>query len=202
MSQQFPLKSDTAQKVWEHFDTELKHKLRPLPLWDREDIRLEILSHLYESAQHVEGESEADKIVNAIHRMGSPDEYLTPLISEILQAQEVSKGHPHAILNALIQQTKKGLIHFLATLAFGFGYFISILIFIMGLLHIVDNDVGVWLYPDGGFMSLSFTFQNDAVQWMPNWFSLIAISASVVVYLLLNKLLFCLLASTKKSISE
>jgi uncharacterized membrane protein len=198
MSQQFPIKTDIAQKVWDHFDAELKHKLKPLPQWECEDIRLEILSHLYESAQHDEGKSEADKMINAIHRLGSPDEYLTPLISEILQAQEVAKGHPHAILNALIQQTKKGVMHFLATLAFGFGYFLSILIFMMGLLHIIDNNVGVWLYPEGDLMSLSFSFQNDAVQWMPNWFSLIAISASVIVYLLLNKLLFCLLERTKK----
>ncbi len=201
MSQLFPIKSEIAEKVWDHFDAELKHKLKPLPQAEREDIRLEILSHLYESALHDEGQSEADKMINAIHRMGSPDEYLTPLISEILQAQEVSKGHPQAILNVLINHTKKGLLHFAATLAFGFGYFLSILVFIMGLVHIVDNNVGVWLDPDGGFLSLSFSFQQDAVQWMPNWFSLIAISTSVGVYFVLNKLLFWLLARTKKSTS-
>ncbi|ATC94793.1 HAAS signaling domain-containing protein [Pseudoalteromonas tunicata] len=199
MSQLFPIESEITQKVWDHFDTELKHKLKPLPLAEREDIRLEILSHLYESAMHNEGETEADKMINAITKLGSPDEYLTPLISEILHAQEVSKGHPQAILTALINHTKKGVLHFVATLAFGFGYCLSILIFIMGLLHIVDNNVGVWLDKNGGLMSLSFSFQPDAVQWLPNWFSLIAISGSIAVYFVLNKLLFWLLARTKKS---
>ena len=134
MSQLFPIKSDIAQKVWDHFDRELKHKLKPLPQAAREDVRLEILSHLYESTQRDEGQSEADKIINAIHRLGAPDEYLTPLISDILQAQEVSKGYPQAILNTLISQTKMGLLHFVATLAFGFGYFLSIIIFMGGSL--------------------------------------------------------------------
>ena len=49
MNTMFPIESKTAQQVWNNFDRELIHKLKPLPEEERADIRLEILSHLFES---------------------------------------------------------------------------------------------------------------------------------------------------------
>ena len=196
MNTMFPLNSTTAQKVWNNFDRELIHKLKLLPEEERSDIRLEILSHLFESMAHVpsknssseNSESEEIRLINAISNLGSPDEYLEPLIADILLYQKASKGHPSAIFQTLKSSAKKGLTHALATLVLGMGYFWVIMIFIMSVIHIVNPDVGIW-YHSTGAVSLSFNAQPDAKQWMTGWFSVIGILGSSAAYWGLSKIL-------------
>ena len=196
MNTMFPLKSTTAQKVWDNFDRELIHKLKLLPEEERSDIRLEILSHLFESMAHVPSknsssdniESEDIRLINAISNLGSPDEYLEPLIADILLYQKASKGHPSAILQALKSNGKKGLMHALATLVLGMGYFWVIMIFIMSVIHIVNPDVGIWYYSTGE-VSLSFNAQPNAKQWITGWFSVVGILGSAAAYWGLSKIL-------------
>jgi hypothetical protein len=204
MNTMFPLKSKTAQQVWNNFDRELIHKLKRLPKDDRSDIRLEILSHLYDSAANngVESintddiESEEVRLINAISRLGSPDEYLEPLIVDILLNQKASKGHPLAVLKSLKNSARKGIFHGLATLVLGMGYFWVIMIFIMSLMHIANPDVGIWYYSTGE-LSLSFHAQPDAMQWQPKWFSLIGLFSSVLAYSGLNKILGYFISKSK-----
>lgn len=196
MNTMFPLKSTTAQTVWNNFDRELIHKLKLLPEEERADIRLEILSHLFESMAHVPSEntnsetneSEDVRLINAISNLGSPDEYLEPLISDILLYQKASKGHPSAIIQGLKSSAEKGLMHALATLVLGMGYFWVIMIFIMSVIHIVNPDVGIWYYSTGE-VSLSFHAQPDAKQWMTGWFSVIGILGGASAYWGLSKIL-------------
>lgn len=196
MNAMFPLKSPIAQKVWNNFDRELIHKLKVLPEEERSDIRLEILSHLFESMAHApseninseNSESEDVRLINAISNLGSPDEYLEPLIADILLYQKASKGHPSAILQGLKSSANKGLMHALATLVLGMGYFWVIMVFIMSVMHIVNPDVGIWYYATGE-VSLSFQAQPGAKQWMTGWFSVIGILGSAAAYWGLNKVL-------------
>ncbi|MEP1741625.1 MAG: hypothetical protein ABJI60_13435 [Kangiellaceae bacterium] len=204
MNIKFPIKSKTAQKVWNNFDRELIHKLKQLPKEEREDIRLEILSHLYESTtsntleptESDNPESEEVRLIDAISRLGSPDEYLEPLIVDILLHQKASKGNPIAILTSLKNSARKGLFHGLATLVLGMGYFWAIMIFIMSVMHIGNPDVGIWYYPTGEF-SLSFDAQPGAQQWQEKWFSLIGLITSTLVYFALNKILSYFISKTK-----
>ncbi|KGJ91948.1 hypothetical protein [Thalassotalea sp. ND16A] len=196
MNQPFPIKSKVAQKVWHNFERDLVHKLAPLPKDEGNDIRLEIMSHLYESASHDEADLEEVRFINAIERLGSPEEYLDPLIADILLTQQTIKGDPRAIYQSLLASARKGFFHNLATLVLGLGYFWVIMIFIMSVMHLGDPDVGIWYYPSGNF-SLSFSAQPDAIQWQPKWFPLIGIITSASAYWLLNKLLSYLFAKSK-----
>ena len=204
MNTMFPIESKTAQQVWNTFDIELIHKLKCLPKEERADIRLEILSHLFDStinngADLVETdniESEEVRLINAISRLGSPDEYLEPLITDILLNHKASNGHPIAILKSLKNSARKGVFHGLATLVLGMGYFWVFMIFIMSLMHIGNPDVGIWHYPTGE-ISLSFHAQPGAMQWQPKWFSLIGLISSSLAYLGLNKVLGYFISKSK-----
>ncbi len=198
MTLQFPIKSETSQKIWCNFERELNHKLKPLPASEKDDIKMEILSHLYESASNDSAESEESRIINAIDRLGEPDLYLTPLIADILQAQSVAKGQPKAIIKSLLQTTQRSLLHLSLTAIFGLGYFITLIIFVMGVMHIFSPEVGIWLDDNGGLLSLSFSHQEDATQWIPELFSFVAITASAVVYWALSKLLYLLFIKPRK----
>lgn len=202
MTLQFPIKSDIAKKIWCGFERELNHKLKPLPESDRDDIKMEILSHLYESAKNDPADSEENRMINAIDRLGEPDLYLTPLISDILQAQSVAKGHPKAIAKSLLEITQQSLLHLSLTAIFGFGYVVSIIIFIMGVMHFFIPDVGIWLDDNGGLLSLSFSFQPNATQWLPDQFSFIAITVSAFSYWALSKLLYRLLLKPKNDAAK
>jgi len=192
MTLQFPIKSETSKKLWCNFERELNHKLKPLPVCEKDDIKMEILSHLYESALNDSAETEEKRIINAIDRLGEPDLYLTPLIADILHAQRVAKGHPKAILKSLLEITQQSLLHLSLTAIFGFGYFISFIIFIMGIMHIFSPEVGIWLDNNGRLLSLSFSYQPDATQWLPEQFTFIAITFSAFAYWGLSKSLFLL----------
>ena len=204
MNTMFPIESKTAQQVWNNFDRELIHKLKRLPKEERTDIRLEILSHLFDStvnngvdvAETDNVEREEVRLINAISRLGSPDEYLEPLITDILLNQKASKGHPLAILKSLKNSARKGVFHGLATLVLGMGYFWVIMIFIMSLMHIGNPDVGIWYYPTGEF-SLSFHAQPGAMQWQEKWFSLIGLFSSSLAYWGLNKILGYFISKSK-----
>ncbi|WP_111979606.1 hypothetical protein [Algibacillus agarilyticus] len=201
MNNMFPITNKTAQTVWNNFDRELIHKLKPLPSEEQSDIRLEILSHLYDAmSDHSSSPNETEeiKLINAISNLGSPDEYLTPLIADILLYQNASKGYPSAILQGLKSSAKKGLMHAFATFVLGMGYFWTIMIFIMAFMHIINPDIGIWYYPTGD-ISLSFEAQPNAQQWLPTWFSLIGISGSALAYWGLNKVLSYFIARLSKS---
>jgi len=192
----FSINSEIARKVWNNFERELAHKLKPLPEEDAKDIRLEILSHLYDSASNDHAKTEELRFINAIERLGDPDNYLTPLIADILLLQKTKKGYPLAILESFLIAASRGLIHMLAIMVLGFAYFHTMMIFVMAIMHIPNPDVGLWLYDTGGY-ALSFEAQPGGVQWQPKWFTLIALFASVGSYWLLNKILSLLISKTK-----
>lgn len=192
----FSINSEVAQKVWNNFERELAHKLKPLPVEDAKDIRLEILSHLYESASNDQAETQELRLINAIERLGDPDNYLTPLVADILLLQKTKKGYPLAILESFLIAASRGLFHMLAIMVLGFAYFHTMMIFVMAIMHIGDPDVGLWLYDTGGY-ALSFEAQSGGVQWLPKWFTPIALVASVGSYWLLNKILALLISKTK-----
>ena len=184
----FPIESNLAQKVWNSFERELDHKLRALPDLAREEVKLELLSHLYDSASADSAVLEEERFINAIDRLGAPGDYLEPLVEEIFLAQGTSKGHPSAVLRSLLAITRKGIWHLALTALFGFGYVVAIIVFIMAVMHVGDPDVGVWLSPNGS-VSFSFEFQPNATQWMPESFSAMGIAASVALYWLLSQML-------------
>lgn len=194
----FPIISDVAQKVWKNFERELAHKLKPLPEAERDDIRLEILSHLFDSALNDQASSEEIRFINAIERLGKPDDYLTPLVSDILLQQQTRKGNPLAVLESILVAASRGIIHTLIIMVLGFAYFHTVMLFVMSVMHIGDPDIGLWLYDTGGY-ALSFEAQPGGVQWLPQWFSVIGISISSTVYWLLNKVLVLLLRKTRAS---
>jgi uncharacterized membrane protein len=192
MNQQFPIQNELAKKIWNHFEKELDHKIKNLPNDERYDVKLEILSHLYDSSINDEAEKEENRIINAIERLGTPEEYLTPLVSDILLNLRTKSGNPLAIAKSLSKNIQKSLVQTLTTIVFGVLYLFIIMIFIMSITHLFNPEVGLWIHHSGG-ISLSFETQDNSYQWLPKWFTLIGLSVSVGCYLLLNNLLYRLL---------
>jgi len=188
MKSEFPITSNVAQKVWDNFESDLHHKLKSLPDPDRKEISLEILSHLYYSAQNDPAPSEEERYLNAIQRLGSPDEYLKPLVDDILLYHSLDKGNPVAVFSSLQKLASRGLLHILGTFVLGFGYFTVIMLFIMAVLHMVDPGVGVWSHGNGS-LSFSFSVQPDSTQWIPAYFTPAGIAISFAGYWLLNRML-------------
>jgi len=192
MKQPFPIKSESAKKLWQHFEKELDHKIKDLPQTERQDVKLEILSHLYESTINDPAESEENRLINAIERLGSPDEYLTPLVSDILLNLKTKSGNPLAIAQSLARNVQRSLLQTLASMVFGVLYFFIVMIFIMSVAHLFNPDVGLWLHQSGA-VSLSFEAHENSTQWMPQWFTVIGLVVSIGSYMVLNNVLYRIL---------
>jgi uncharacterized membrane protein len=132
-------------------------------------------------------------LINAIQRLGSPDEYLTPLVSDILLNLQTKNGNPLAIVKSLASNVHTSLIQAVASIIFGVLYFFIVMIFIMAIAHLFNPEVGLWLHQTGG-VSLSFEAQSNSKQWLPQWFTIIGLAVSISGYLLLNHLLYRLLS--------
>ena len=192
MNNFFSLESALAKKVWSNFEKELQHYLKPLPFEAANDIKLEILSHVYDSAKNNPAESEELALLNAIERYGPLSLHLAPMVQEILTTQRAKRGYPMAVMTSLMTQAQKGILSMITTILFGFCYFFVAMVFVMSIVHIFDSNVGIWLHHSGG-VSLSFNAQPHSTQWLPEWFSLMGFCTSVVAYIILNKLLGILL---------
>ena len=138
MNQPFPINSEPAQKLWRHFEQELDHKLKNLPPAERHDIKLEILSHLYESANHDPAATEENRLINAMERLGSPDEYLTPVVSDILLNLKTKSGTHLAIIKSLAANVQRSLLQTLASIIIGVLYFFILMIVLVAYLRIIE----------------------------------------------------------------
>ncbi|WND04048.1 hypothetical protein QGN29_06630 [Temperatibacter marinus] len=188
MTLDFPIESKLAQKVWDNFKRELDHKLKDLSPSEQEEVSQELLSHLYESALNDPADLEEERYLNAIERLGSLDDTLTPLVEDLLLHSSLTKGNPFAVISSLKKTASKGLVHILGTCILGFGYFTCIMLFVMAIAHLFDPGVGIWLH-ESGSLSFSFSAQPDATQFLASYFSLAAIIFSGIGYLFLNRLL-------------
>jgi uncharacterized membrane protein len=197
MMPQFPVKTELAQKMGNHFEKELDHKIKTLPLKDRENVKLEILSHLYESSINDKADKEESRIINAIERLGTPDEYLTPLVSDILLNLKAKNGNPLAIVKSLFNNIQISLTHTLATIVLGIAYLFIIMIFIMSIAHIFISEAGLWIHDSGERIAFSFTAHENSNQWLPEWFTFIGLITSVGCYLIFNRVLFYFLNKNK-----
>ena len=72
-------KDHNTQRIYNNYLKEVDQRLRDLPREEREDVKNELASHLYESFQHEQAPAEHEKMLNAIDRLGDLEAALADL---------------------------------------------------------------------------------------------------------------------------
>lgn len=91
-----------AVRIWEDYKTRIERVLKPLPLFRREEILLEIQSHIWESIEHDTDASEAEKVLNAVQKLGQPEVYLQPIVGLKLLESAAHSFSPNVVAKSLL----------------------------------------------------------------------------------------------------
>ncbi len=143
-------------KIWQQHFKLIRHLSRTLSDQSQNDLILEIQDHLYESFRNQPGDDEPERLLNAIEQMGSPEEYLHPIITDHLLSAASKTYNPATILKSLVYYLMGGLKRFLISLFMMIGYTFSLVLAFMACVKpFYPEHIGLFISPQNG-VSLGF----------------------------------------------
>lgn len=183
-----------AQRVYDNYIKSLRNVLKPILDEDRQEVLMEFNSHIYEYIQNNKSKSELNELLNAIDKLGSPEEVLKPLIADKLLEKATKSFNPIHIFKALSLNIANGvsyIIFFLLYLSLGFFVF-----FIFAKLF--NSNVGMY-FKEGEFKVLGLVKEtSDYQEVLGYWFIPVMILATVILYFIITLLLKLKNSLTKK----
>ena len=122
------LKDKNAQRVYDNYINSLRNVLNPILDSDRQEVLMEFNSHIYEHLQNNKSEIEIDALLNAIDKLGAPEEVLKPLIADKLLEKATKSFNPIQILKALLLNITNGVSYIIFfTLYLSLGSFVFLI---------------------------------------------------------------------------
>lgn len=187
------LKDKNAQRVYDNYINSIRNVLKPILDSDRQEVLMEFNSHIYEHLQDNKSKLEIDALLNAIEKLGSPEEVLKPLIADKLLEKATKSFNPIQILKALLLNITNGvsyIIFFLLYLSLGSFVF---LIF----AKLFNSNVGMY-FKEGKFQAIGFIKGGSNYQEVLGyWFIPVMILLTVTLFIIIT-----LLLKFKKAISK
>lgn len=172
-------KKESAQKSYDDYFNKVKKAIKILSDEDKEDILMEINSHIYEGIQRSAGSDEAEVLLDVLSKLGPPEEMLKPMVADKKLKQASKSFNPKHILQALLLNIKNGVVYSLL---------LFIYILLAGLLGVVVLKI---IYPgetgffirNGEFNLFGYTPSNEgAVEVLGNWFIPVVLVLIIVIY--------------------
>jgi len=124
-------KTTSAQKIYDRYLKRVNRMAAILNKADREDVMMEINSHIFEGLQRSQ-DDEVEHLLNLLDSLGEPEDFLQPLVAEKKLAQATKTFNPKHIFQALMLNITKGIrfiifsILYLSLFTFGFLIFAEI----------------------------------------------------------------------------
>lgn len=178
-----------AAKIWNQYFSRINRFSKTLNKDQQEELQLEIQDHLYESFKQETGESEPVKLLNAIDKIGDPEEYIKPLVADMLLSSASRTLNPKTIIKGLYYNIFEGIKHLFVSLFFVIGYLIAITFGSMAILKLFfPKNVGFFIYKSGGH---AFGIIGDPInvrtEILGYWIIPIGIVLSLLLYFLLTR---------------
>lgn len=187
------LKDKNAQRVYDNYINSIRNVLKPILDSDRQEVLMEFNSHIYEHLQDNKSKLEIDALLNAIEKLGSPEEVLKPLIADKLLEKATKSFNPIQILKALLLNFTNGvsyIIFFLLYLSLGSFVF---LIF----AKLFSSNVGMY-FKEGKFQAIGLVKGSSKYQEVLGyWFIPVMILVTVSLFIIIT-----LFLKFKKEISK
>lgn len=145
------LKDITATRIRDQYMKRVDRALRSLPKKIREETALEIQSHLWDSMQDSTAQVEADRILDAIDRLGEPDDFIKPMVAGRLLEDASHSLNPKSVVMGLMYNAVAGVKKAGLSIVLGLGYLILCIFSLMSILKVIlPHQVGLFFDPEGG----------------------------------------------------
>jgi uncharacterized membrane protein len=178
-------KSESAQKIYDNYIKSVKKNISILSEDDQLDLLMEINSHIYEAIQRERHEDEVKDILSITDNLGSPEEFLAPMIAEKKLAQASRTFKPRHVWQALKLNFSRGFLYAILSLLY-------LLLSVFGLLIVVKivkpSNTGLFFQEDS---FKAFGYVSDAVgmnEILGYWFIPLAILSAIIFYFLITLL--------------
>lgn len=185
--------TDVARRIWDDYIDRVDSVLSPLRASAREELVREIKAHLLESIREDSGHEEAERVLNATEKLGRPEEYLEPIVTNRMIEEGSTTYNPIWILKGLGRTLLRGAKATVLGLGFGIGYLIALTITSLAVLKpIFPDHVGLFYAPGEGLRRLAFGFLNDPsarTEVLGYWVIPISLGIGVLLYVALTKML-------------
>lgn len=180
-----------ARKIWGQYFRRVRWHSRSLNPRIQEELHLEIQDHLYESFKLEKGDSEAERLLNAIDKIGNPEEFIKPMIAEKLLTEASRTLNPKTIISGLYYNVRTGTKKLFFSLLFGLGYFISFVCGLMVILKILFPETsGLLIHRNGGWaLGIIDEVKDIKEDILGFWIIPIGIILAVFIYWGLSRLL-------------
>ena len=181
--------SDTvAKKIWHQYFRRVKRCAKPLKSHQQEELILEIQDHLLESFKQETGNNEAEKLLNAIDKLGDPEEYLRPMIADRLLSSASSTLNPKTIFRGLYYDLFGDIKSFLLSLAFSLGYLAAFVFAVLSILKIFFPDnIGFFINETGGILIGIIGGESLKTDILGYWDVPLGLLVSLIIYLVLTR---------------
>lgn len=187
------LQSDISKRIWNNYLKQVNRIIKPLNYDQRNEILLELQSHMYESMSVDPFEDEESKILNALERLGDPVLYLQPIVKDKLLYNTLKSLNPVGILKLVYKNLLSGSKRLLLSVCIGIGYVVSTIFFLTAVLKIFNDNVGIYYLGPKWYHFIIGTVKNPndphIKELLGFWLIPIGISGSIIIYYALSKLL-------------
>jgi len=186
-----PVQEAVARRIWENYFHEVQRQARPLPKAQQRELILELYGHLQASMASGTVEREAERVLDALDKLGSPSEYVKPLVADRMLEEAAHSFNPITIAKGLGLSVFRGAAYAFAAVGFFVGYLMSFALMGVALLKpFFPDEVGAYTHPGGlsvGFISESMHAQ--AVEHLGFAIIPVGLILGGVLYMGLTKLL-------------
>jgi uncharacterized membrane protein len=182
------LSETVAKKIWHQYFRRVKRCARPLKSHQQEELILEIQDHLLESFKQKTGNNEAEKLLNAIDKLGDPEEYLRPMIADLLLSSASSTLNPKTVFKGLYYDLFGNVKSFLLSLAFSLGYLAAFVFAVLSILKIFFPDnIGFFINETGGILIGIIGGESLKTDILGFWNVPLGLLVSLIIYLVLTR---------------
>lgn len=173
----FKLKA--AQRVYDDYLLRVEKNISILSEIDRNELVMEINSHIYEGISACKDESEINVLLDIIGKLGAPEEFLKPLVARKKLDQAVRSYNPKYVYQAISLNIKNGIIYTLFGLLYLFLFSYVIIIFTKIFF---PTHTGLF-YENGTFHGIGFMKETTGLtEVLGYWIIPLSILLSLLFY--------------------
>lgn len=182
-------KNPESQKIYDKYLEQIISATKKLSETDRQDILMEMNSHIYESLTNSSSENnEKNSLEAVLHKLGDPKIVLKPMIAEKKLNQATRTFNPVHVFQAVALNLSQGIMYivffilYLFLLSFGFLIIAKILFPSHFGFYYLKGEI----FQFGGFVKDQNIIDHEI---LGNWFIPVTIALAVIFYFLITLLL-------------
>lgn len=181
-----------AQRIYDDYVKRINRTVATLSKADQHDILLEFNSHIYESMQGSNKESEIDSLLDVLQKLGAPEEVLIQLVADKKMEQATKTFNPAHIFKALVLNISNGISYTIFVILY---LILGVGVFSVGAKIFYPDKIGFFVYKKGWSIGIG---ENSGTEVLGNWFIPVMLVAIILLYILITLMLRLIRGLKKK----